>query len=90
MLVQVSERNELLHGTWEEVYRSVRRAENARNELHEREDGELERTGQPICIYEPYSGNGTWNFLTQRSMVYRGISMVRLLTIVALIVMPLY
>ncbi|KAI5075198.1 hypothetical protein GOP47_0009865 [Adiantum capillus-veneris] len=73
---QLKERNELLHGTWEEVYRSVKRAENTKNDLHEREDGELERTGQPICIYEPYIGAGTWPLLGEKSILYRGISLI--------------
>eukprot|EP00250_Pteridium_aquilinum_P016552 c23159_g1_i1 orf=709-3948(-) len=73
---QLKERNEQLHGTWEEVYRSVRKAENMKNDLHEREDGELERTGQPICVYEPYIGPGTWPLLGQKSMMYRGISLI--------------
>lgn len=73
---QLNERNEQLHGSWEEVYRSVRRTENMKNDLHEREDGELERTGQPICIYEPYFGAGTWPLLGQKSTMYRGISLI--------------
>ncbi|MCO5599433.1 hypothetical protein L7F22_053537 [Adiantum nelumboides] len=73
---QLKERNEQLHGTWEEVYRSVKKAENTKNELHEREDSELERTGQPICIYEPYIGVGTWPLLGEKSILYRGISLI--------------
>ncbi|XP_043715599.1 uncharacterized protein LOC122663996 [Telopea speciosissima] len=61
-------------GTWEEVYRSAKRVERLRNVLHERDDGELERTGQPLCIYEPYFGEGTWPFLHHSSR-YRGIGL---------------
>uniref|UniRef100_A0A1D1Z063 D-inositol 3-phosphate glycosyltransferase n=1 Tax=Anthurium amnicola TaxID=1678845 RepID=A0A1D1Z063_9ARAE len=62
------------HGTWEDVYRNAKRADRARNELHERDDRELERTGQPLCIYEPYFGEGTWPFLHHKSL-YRGIGL---------------
>ncbi|KAK9074276.1 hypothetical protein SSX86_006873 [Deinandra increscens subsp. villosa] len=61
-------------GTWEEVYRSTRRADRSKNDLHERDDGELERTGQPLCIYEPYFGRGAWPFLHQGSL-YRGLGL---------------
>ncbi|KAH7299398.1 hypothetical protein KP509_24G009500 [Ceratopteris richardii] len=73
---QIKERNGQIHGRWEEVYRSVRKAENMKHELHEREDGELERTGQPICIYEPYIGAGTWPLLGKKSILYRGINLI--------------
>ncbi|KZV38029.1 hypothetical protein F511_25255 [Dorcoceras hygrometricum] len=63
------ERTDLLEGLWEEVYRNVRRADRS---LHERNGEELERTGQPLCIYEPYFGEGAWPFL-HRSSLYRGI-----------------
>ncbi|PHT52980.1 hypothetical protein CQW23_07442 [Capsicum baccatum] len=46
-------------GTLEEVYRSAKRADRSRNDLRERDEAELERTGQPLCIYEPYFGEGT-------------------------------
>lgn len=61
-------------GTWEEVYRSAKRADRSRNDLHERDEGELERTGQPLCIYEPYFGEGTWPFLHSTSL-YRGLGL---------------
>ncbi|XP_072994468.1 uncharacterized protein [Typha latifolia] len=69
---ELKDRSDQPHGSWEEVYRNVKRADRARNELHERDDRELERTGQPLCIYEPYFGEGTWPFLHQTSL-YRGI-----------------
>ncbi|KAI0515831.1 hypothetical protein KFK09_008499 [Dendrobium nobile] len=62
-------------GTWEEVYRSAKRADRAKNELHESDEKELERTGQPLCIYEPYFGEGTWPFLHNISL-YRGIGLL--------------
>nr|CAD1834055.1 unnamed protein product [Ananas comosus var. bracteatus] len=71
---ELKDRSEQPHGTWEDVYRNVKKADRARNELHERDDRELERTGQPLCIYEPYFGEGTWPFLHQTSL-YRGIGL---------------
>ncbi|KAM2647592.1 hypothetical protein TB1_000820 [Malus domestica] len=62
------------HGTWEEVYRNAKRIDRSKNDLHERDEGELERTGQPLCIYEPYIGEGTWPFLHLKSL-YRGIGL---------------
>ncbi|PHU29930.1 hypothetical protein BC332_02023 [Capsicum chinense] len=46
-------------GTLEEVYRSTKRVDRSRNDLRERDEAELERTGQPLCIYGPYFGEGT-------------------------------
>ncbi|WOL20505.1 hypothetical protein Cni_G29310 [Canna indica] len=71
---ELKDRSDQTHGTWEEVYRNSKRADRARNELHERDDRELERTGQPLCIYEPYFGQGAWPFLHQTSL-YRGIGL---------------
>ncbi|KAL6842762.1 hypothetical protein ACP4OV_027606 [Aristida adscensionis] len=71
---ELKDRNDQPHGTWEEVYRNVKRVERTKNELHERDDRELERTGQPLCIYEPFFGEGTWPFLHQSSL-YRGIGL---------------
>uniref|UniRef100_A0A2P2JAP5 Glycosyl transferase family 1 domain-containing protein n=1 Tax=Rhizophora mucronata TaxID=61149 RepID=A0A2P2JAP5_RHIMU len=71
---ELKDRSDQPHGTWEEVYRSAKRADHSRNELHERDEGELERTGQPLCIYEPYFGEGTWSFLHLGSL-YRGIGL---------------
>lgn len=72
---QLKDRTDQARGTWEEVYRSARRADRIKNELHERDEGELERTGQPLTIYEPYFGEGTWPFLHHTSL-YRGIGLV--------------
>jgi hypothetical protein len=74
--MQLKDRTEQSHGTWEEVYRNAKKADRLKNDLHERDDGELERTGQPLSIYEPYVGEGAWPFLHQRSL-YRGVSLVK-------------
>ncbi|KAF2291193.1 hypothetical protein GH714_020600 [Hevea brasiliensis] len=71
---ELKDRSDQPHGTWEEVYRGAKRADRTRNDLHERDEGELERTGQPLCIYEPYFGEGTWSFL-HLSSLYRGIGL---------------
>ncbi|KAH9731720.1 glycos transf 1 domain-containing protein [Citrus sinensis] len=71
---ELKDRIDQSHGTWDEVYRSAKRADRTKNDLHERDEGELERTGQPLCIYEPYLGEGTWPFLHHRSL-YRGIGL---------------
>lgn len=62
-------------GTWEEISKLLKKAEHFRKVSHEREYGELERTGQPLCIYEPYYGEGTWPFL-HNSSLYRGLGLV--------------
>ncbi|CAI0460227.1 unnamed protein product [Linum tenue] len=71
---ELKDRTDQPRGTWEEVYRSARRADRVKNDLRERDEGELERTGQPLCIYEPYFGEGTWSFLHSQSL-YRGIGL---------------
>ncbi|XP_077251260.1 glycosyl transferase family 1 protein [Tasmannia lanceolata] len=71
---ELKDRTDQPRGTWEDVYRGAKRADRAKNELHERDDRELERTGQPLCIYEPYFGEGTWPFLHHTSL-YRGIGL---------------
>ncbi|KAL0428793.1 UNVERIFIED_CONTAM: hypothetical protein Sradi_0505300 [Sesamum radiatum] len=67
----LKDRTDHPRGIWDEVYRSARRTDRI---LHERDEGELERTGQPLCIYEPYFGEGTWPFL-HRTSLYRGIGL---------------
>ncbi|EPS70431.1 hypothetical protein M569_04330 [Genlisea aurea] len=69
---ELKDRTDQPRGTWDEVYRNARRPDRS---LHERDEGELERTGQPLCIYEPYNGRGTWPFLHNSSSLYRGIAM---------------
>ncbi|XP_039011965.1 uncharacterized protein LOC120141095 isoform X2 [Hibiscus syriacus] len=71
---ELKDRNDHPRGTWEDVYRNAKRADRVRNDLHERDERELERTGQPLCIYEPYYGEGTWPFL-HRNSLYRGIGL---------------
>ncbi|KAA8516117.1 hypothetical protein F0562_019296 [Nyssa sinensis] len=71
---ELKDRTDQPRGTWEEVYRNAKRADRSRNDLHERDDGELERTGQPLSIYEPYFGEGTWPFL-HRTSLYRGLGL---------------
>jgi hypothetical protein len=73
--LQLEERSETLRSTWEDVYRTARKAERAKFELIERDEGELERTGQPLCVYELYYGSGTWSFL-RAGALYRGLSLV--------------
>lgn len=62
-------------GEWDDIYRNARKSEKLRFEANERDEGELERTGQPICIYEIYNGAGGWPFLHHGSL-YRGLSLV--------------
>ncbi|KAG0459127.1 hypothetical protein HPP92_022255 [Vanilla planifolia] len=45
-------------------------------EVNERDEGELERIGQALCIYEIYDGQGAWPFLHHGSR-YRGITLSR-------------
>lgn len=71
---ELEERSDQPQGTWEDVYRNVKRVERTRGELHERDDGEMERTGQPLSIYEPYYGPGAWPFL-HHAAIYRGIGL---------------
>ncbi|MED6133322.1 hypothetical protein PIB30_027355 [Stylosanthes scabra] len=71
---ELKDRTEQSHGTWEDVYKNAKKADRLKNDLHEREDGELERTGQPLCIYEPYFGEGSWPFLHKKSL-YRGVGL---------------
>lgn len=73
--LQLRDRSEQSKGTWEEVYKNSKKADRSKNDLHERDEGELERTGQPLCIYEPYFGQGSWPFLHQKSL-YRGVGLV--------------
>uniref|UniRef100_J3N4M0 Glycosyl transferase family 1 domain-containing protein n=1 Tax=Oryza brachyantha TaxID=4533 RepID=J3N4M0_ORYBR len=60
--------------SWDEVYKNARKSERLRPEGNERDEGELERTGQPVCVYEIYSGEGAWPFLHHGSL-YRGITL---------------
>ncbi|KAK6228328.1 hypothetical protein SCA6_000668 [Theobroma cacao] len=73
---EVEERMERNPGVWDDIYRNARRSEKLKFEANERDEGELERTGQPVCIYEIYSGAGAWPFLHHGSL-YRGLSLSR-------------
>ncbi|KAL9251439.1 hypothetical protein AKJ16_DCAP14950 [Drosera capensis] len=71
---QLEDRMDKDPGNWDEIYRNARKSEKLKFEANERDDGELERTGQPICIYEIYYGAGAWPFLHHGSL-YRGLSL---------------
>ncbi|RAL43748.1 hypothetical protein DM860_014249 [Cuscuta australis] len=72
---EMAERMEKHIGEWDVIYRNARKAEKLRFETNERDEGELERTGQPLCIYEIYNGAGAWPFLHHGSL-YRGLSLL--------------
>ncbi|XP_052730628.1 uncharacterized protein LOC108321965 isoform X2 [Vigna angularis] len=73
---EVEERMEKDVGVWDNIYRSARKSEKLKFEVNERDVGELERTGQPVCIYEIYNGAGVWPLLHHGSL-YRGLSLSR-------------
>ncbi|KAJ7532729.1 hypothetical protein O6H91_13G016800 [Diphasiastrum complanatum] len=72
---ELEERKEQSQAIFEDVNRGVKKAEREKDEIHERDDAELERTGQPLCIYESYQGSGAWPFLHQGNPLYRGLSL---------------
>ena len=76
ILLQLEERKVQLQSSWEDVTRMVRKAEVHKDDLKERSNEELERTGQPLCIYEPYHGKGAWPFLHKENSLYRGLTIV--------------
>lgn len=55
----------------EDMHNYIRRLE--KGQLRDREEGDLLRAGLPLCIYEPYSGEGAWPFLHQHQILYRGL-----------------
>ncbi|XP_059307856.1 uncharacterized protein LOC132059293 isoform X2 [Lycium ferocissimum] len=71
---EIEERVKKDIGGWDVIYRSARKAEKLQFETNERDEGELERTGQPVCIYDVYDGTGAWSFLHHGSL-YRGLSL---------------
>lgn len=71
---QLEERMDGTFGSWDDIYRNARKSERFKFEANERDEGELERTGQPVCIYEIYSGSGAWPFLHHGSL-YRGLAL---------------
>lgn len=54
----------------------VKKTEVHKDDLKERSDAEIQRSGQPLCIYEPYHGEGAWAFLHDENTLYRGVSLV--------------
>lgn len=73
---QIDERMEKDPGLWDDIYRNARKSEKLKFEANERDDGELQRTGRLICIYEVYNGAGAWPLLHHGSL-YRGLSLSR-------------
>ncbi|KAL4575261.1 hypothetical protein LXL04_022103 [Taraxacum kok-saghyz] len=73
-LEEIEGRTDKSYGIWDELYRDAKKAEKLKSEANERDEGELERTGQPLCIYEIYNGAGAWPFLHHGSL-YRGLSL---------------
>lgn len=73
--MQIDERMEKDPGVWDEIYRNARKSEKLKFEANERDEGELQRTGRLICIYEVYNGAGAWPLLHHGSL-YRGLSLV--------------
>ncbi|XP_076932059.1 uncharacterized protein LOC143597437 [Bidens hawaiensis] len=73
-LEEIEGRTDKSYGVWEELYRNAKRADKLKFEANERDEGELERTGQPVCIYEVYNGAGAWPFL-HHGALYRGLSL---------------
>ncbi|KAJ7970514.1 Glycosyl transferase, family 1 [Quillaja saponaria] len=73
---ELEERMDKDAGIWDDLYRNARKSEKLKFEANERDEGELERTGQPVCIYEIYSGAAGWPFLHHGSL-YRGLSLSR-------------
>ncbi|KAL0680574.1 hypothetical protein Bca4012_047421 [Brassica carinata] len=71
---ELEDRSERDVEDWEEIYRNARKSEKLKFKVNERDEGELERTGQPLCIYEIYNGAGAWPFLHHGSL-YRGLSL---------------
>lgn len=60
----------------EDITKMIRKTEVRKDELKERSDAEIQRSAQPLCIYEPYHGKGAWPFLHVENTIYRGLSLV--------------
>lgn len=60
----------------EDITKMIRKTEVRKDELKERSDVQIQRGAQPLCIYEPYHGRGSWPFLHEESTLYRGLSLV--------------
>ena len=50
-------------GIWDDIYHNARKAEKLKFEVNEKDEGELERTSQVLCIYEIYNGAAAWSFV---------------------------
>lgn len=71
---QVEERAEKDSGIWDEIYHNAKKSEKLKFEANEMDEGELERTGQMLCVYEVYDGIGAWPHLHHGSL-YRGLAL---------------
>lgn len=76
LFLQLDDRKVQLRSTWEGVAKMVKKAEVHKDDLKEQSDAEIQRSGQPLCIYEPYHGEGAWAFLHNDNTLYRGVSLV--------------
>ncbi|KAK1283554.1 hypothetical protein QJS10_CPB21g00300 [Acorus calamus] len=76
-LWELGERMEKSVGVLDNIRSHVKRVEKSKFEENERDEGELVRTGQPLCIYEIYRGTGAWPFLHSGAL-YRGISLSKI------------
>uniref|UniRef100_A0A0A0KWP4 Glycosyl transferase family 1 domain-containing protein n=1 Tax=Cucumis sativus TaxID=3659 RepID=A0A0A0KWP4_CUCSA len=70
---ELQERTESILGSWEQVYRIARKSDRIKLEK-EKDEEELERAGQIVCIYEIYNGPGAWPFL-HHAALFRGLSL---------------
>ncbi|XP_016900299.2 uncharacterized protein LOC103489564 [Cucumis melo] len=70
---ELQERTESILGSWERVYRTARKSDRMKLEK-EKDEEELERAGQIVCIYEIYNGPGAWPFL-HHGALFRGLSL---------------
>lgn len=73
---QLGDREVQVQSTWEDITKMVKKTEVHKDDLKERSDAEIQRSGQPLCIYEPYHGEGAWAFLHDDNTLYRGVSLV--------------
>ncbi|CAA7410594.1 unnamed protein product [Spirodela intermedia] len=71
---ELAERTERPSESWGDAYVIAQGVAKTRFEVNERDEGELERVGRHLCIYETYGGAGAWPFL-HRGALYRGLSL---------------
>jgi hypothetical protein len=64
--------------SFEEVNKMVKKTETrvAQDKHLEVNHFDIERVSQPLCIYEPYHGAGSWKFLHRDLLLYQGLSLV--------------